>query len=1141
MDTLSVWSRLDAVGYGAMRLLLGALWQSSILLVAVGVLTWLLRRRRAAVRHALWVGAIVAAPLLPLIGGAVLRAGAPQAPVRILPAYTQPLSAATIEPGPPAAEHEVALQQPPDAPRRMYPWAWLLMAYAAGLLGFLGWIGMGRTRIRRWVRSAAPVLEGRVRSTFGAARETIGLGRDFLVLESDRVPAPMSYGLVHPVVLLPKGLAGRLSEVELRALAIHELAHVKRSDSLVLSAAALVRAVLFFHPLVWLACRQMSNLSELACDDAVLDTGSEPVSYAKMLTRLAEELPRRAIGTELAAGLLFSKGAFLRRVEAILSERRDRIRRLSRLALIATVVAGVISLIVACALPLGGKVPDVATGKPAEKSKAEEGPAVKSGTAGDHITLEAICAAIEANAQRIADIEVHFDFLDGQVVESADGGREFVPCLVTEGNDGSLSVVDGIYGGVNCIWKEKGGKGFLERYHAAGETGEMPKVFLRIAWDGTEGRAYTRSAPNLSGHGIISGQPNGNLRIQSGMPSQFTYHMWQAEEGTLADVFQKGAELVSTSEMIDGRRCALVLVRDHFGAKGVTERYWLDMERGFSLVRFERRDYPGKVVWVLSDIVLKEVAPNLWYPVEGISYEPRTGRAAKYHADTVMVNQGLPDSDFTLEFPPGTGVTDERNMTKYRTGRLSFGALIEGDAAAQDIFERSKAFLTALAAGDDEKAIAQTVPDTITRREVLSGFREYYRVSQASVTEVYVGPNDAAVLTSFFVPIGDAPRAAMGIGLTRHDGKWLIRDIDALPDKEAISGYVEGFLKAFPKAQRFIVGGSNAVVTHPNADVLDAKVGPVFKTRLADDTVLDLDSVTRAPRKPLWPEGFELGWDAGQTELSIKGDATVRLLLLPEAKSFGDAIEKARGRLADLKASNLVSMHGLQAQYLAVKTSKGRLVVIDVRELTPEHAELEFAREQIPVPHRDATSVGFGPVIERVVNSGRTGDEGRDFVIDFDSGRVLTPPALDSVEQRVDWARKSGVDGVGAVEMDLRGLLCMEMIVMPAQGRQWETLSVQNLQRMLEDEGHELEGAKAAMNATGKDLPATFVFRTHEGGMGILQIVGFTDNPKGVKIRYKMVQQAAGEPAEKSEAEGPPSGEAGGHAAEGKGAEGAAD
>jgi prepilin-type processing-associated H-X9-DG protein len=44
-------------------------------------------------------------------------------------------------------------------------------------------------------------------------------------------------------------------------------------------------------------------------------------------------------------------------------------------------------------------------------------------------------------------------------------------------------------------------------------------------------------------------------------------------------------------------------------------------------------------------------------------------------------------------------------------------------------------------------------------------------------------------------------------------------------------------------------------------------------------------------------------------------------------------------------------------------------------------------------------------------------------------------------------------------------------------------------------------------------LPATYWFKTGEGNMGVLQIVGFTQRtpgPRGVKIRYKMVQKEAG-------------------------------
>jgi hypothetical protein len=45
------------------------------------------------------------------------------------------------------------------------------------------------------------------------------------------------------------------------------------------------------------------------------------------------------------------------------------------------------------------------------------------------------------------------------------------------------------------------------------------------------------------------------------------------------------------------------------------------------------------------------------------------------------------------------------------------------------------------------------------------------------------------------------------------------------------------------------------------------------------------------------------------------------------------------------------------------------------------------------------------------------------------------------------------------------------------------------------------------MTAKG-DLPATYLIQTREGGRGILQITGFSDNPSGVRIRYRMLQPA---------------------------------
>ena len=51
--------------------------------------------------------------------------------------------------------------------------------------------------------------------------------------------------------------------------------------------ARLARALYWFHPLAWLACRQLAIESEKACDDAVMRSGSPAPAYAAALVHIA--------------------------------------------------------------------------------------------------------------------------------------------------------------------------------------------------------------------------------------------------------------------------------------------------------------------------------------------------------------------------------------------------------------------------------------------------------------------------------------------------------------------------------------------------------------------------------------------------------------------------------------------------------------------------------------------------------------------------------------------------------------------------------------------------------------------------------------------------------------------------------------
>jgi len=148
----------------------------------------------------------------------------------------------------------------------------------------------------------------------------------------------------------------------------------------------------------------------------------------------------------------------------------------------------------------------------------------------------------------------------------------------------------------------------------------------------------------------------------------------------------------------------------------------------------------------------------------------------------------------------------------------------------------------------------------------------------------------------------------------------------------------------------------------------------------------------------------------------------------------------------------------------------------------------------------------FSPVIERVVN-----DDGakRDFFIDLDKGKLFSPPAglnLSDTNAFATWLRSNGVDAMGETSVSVRGLVGIDMIVRPLAGPQWESLKPQAaLENEVLKQG--TPGSPVFLSAKG-ELPQTFLFRTREGGTGLLQITGFTNNPRGVKIRYKLVQSA---------------------------------
>jgi uncharacterized protein (TIGR03435 family) len=101
----------------------------------------------------------------------------------------------------------------------------------------------------------------------------------------------MTYGSLRPTLVLPID-AETWSDEELRRALVHELEHIRRADWLTQCMVRVLCAVYWFHPLVWIARRELVLEAERACDDAVLRY-SEASEYADQLVDLAKRLSTR--------------------------------------------------------------------------------------------------------------------------------------------------------------------------------------------------------------------------------------------------------------------------------------------------------------------------------------------------------------------------------------------------------------------------------------------------------------------------------------------------------------------------------------------------------------------------------------------------------------------------------------------------------------------------------------------------------------------------------------------------------------------------------------------------------------------------------------------------------------------------------
>ncbi len=225
--------------------------KSTVLLAAGLLCVRFLRGRDAAVRHLVCLVALVSAAAAPL-----LALWSPQ--------WSFLISVPAGPHGAPGGGNSVATGL----------LGWPIMLAAIWSLGVLSW------RCALWA-------DGLCCCALAASRRILPDGDAAEVRIAD-VSSPLTCGAWRPLILLPED-ARDWDELRLRAVLLHESAHVLRRDCLAKYVAQASRALLWWNPLTWMIAARLNREQELACDDVVLSAGVSADFYATVLLDVARE------------------------------------------------------------------------------------------------------------------------------------------------------------------------------------------------------------------------------------------------------------------------------------------------------------------------------------------------------------------------------------------------------------------------------------------------------------------------------------------------------------------------------------------------------------------------------------------------------------------------------------------------------------------------------------------------------------------------------------------------------------------------------------------------------------------------------------------------------------------------------------
>ena len=146
----------------------------------------------------------------------------------------------------------------------------------------------------------------------------------------------------------------------------------------------------------------------------------------------------------------------------------------------------------------------------------------------------------------------------------------------------------------------------------------------------------------------------------------------------------------------------------------------------------------------------------------------------------------------------------------------------------------------------------------------------------------------------------------------------------------------------------------------------------------------------------------------------------------------------------------------------------------------------------------------FGPLIDTILPSAE--NEQPLEILDLETGKALLLAPFDP-ESRADeivaWIRSNGLDVSSCVWPNGAACITYDMTIIAVDRKCWDETTADELRDhpALAPERH----SPRRLLVLGSNKADTYMFRTGDGTLGMLRILGLSDNKQGVRVCYKLI------------------------------------